>query len=591
MKVVNTICALLCMVALLGAAKAPPLARSLTGANQAPSSGNWVVNRPGATAGAYPGAPKVTPPRPTDDSLWIEVGELTGLSYGNGLKVCGNQIWTASGNDQAIHILDHATGAVIRSFSFPTTAYAMGLTRYGVNSESVAIACFYPSSGFYFADTLGNWNPTFLAAPSGYQSRGLDYDGSKFWVADVNAPRIYTMNRAGTVLRTLSASGGLYTPYWFMDITLDRTAPNHMWAIDNSPIQVYYMSFDTSANTYTVTGVFNHPDAGNTPEGLGYWADGIGNGFGYTSAYYATPIHKMQVHRVVLADDVGVNSIIAPATMVAPGSSVTPSVVITNYGSNSESNIPVTMWIDSGATRVYTSNAYSYSGTLAPGASVTVTLTPNWTIGSMNNVYNATSFTNLGSDLFRGNDTMHRTVVSMPPPNRCFDPEWTLANDGHTIYAACAVQDTLLFVAHGYYAPNRILIYRISDLALVDSFNTPQVSSYGYIDFHYDAGENVLYAGAYGVTNAFDRWNATTHAYIGRVNVTGSATAGRQLLRHHRRRRLTLPLRLRRGYLQVLQDRHQLPPGPRVRSAGLGHRPGSGQVTRDNVSHQFLLPA
>ncbi len=106
--------------------------------------------------------------------------------------------------------------------------------------------------------------------------------------------------------------------------------------------------------------------------------------------------------------DVGVNAIVQPASNVNP-EPITPEATIKNFGGNPESNIPVTCWIDSGATRVYTANA-TLPGPLGAGATANVTFTPNWNPGPAGAQYNVTMFTALSGDVDPSNDTLTGTT-------------------------------------------------------------------------------------------------------------------------------------------------------------------------------------
>jgi len=108
------------------------------------------------------------------------------------------------------------------------------------------------------------------------------------------------------------------------------------------------------------------------------------------------------------AHDVGVNAIIAPASGINP-EPVTPDAMVKNYGANGESGIPVTCWIDSGATRVYSANA-TLPGPLEPGAEAGITFSPDWNPGPPGAQYTVTMFTALSSDLQRDNDTLTDTT-------------------------------------------------------------------------------------------------------------------------------------------------------------------------------------
>ena len=108
------------------------------------------------------------------------------------------------------------------------------------------------------------------------------------------------------------------------------------------------------------------------------------------------------------AHDVGVTKVIAPGTNVPVGA-YAPVCRIVNFGANSESNIPVTCWIDSAGTHVYTKDT-TFAGPLAPGARAEFTFAPDWNTGPAGNTYGVTMFTSLGGDLDNSNDTTSSTT-------------------------------------------------------------------------------------------------------------------------------------------------------------------------------------
>jgi len=108
------------------------------------------------------------------------------------------------------------------------------------------------------------------------------------------------------------------------------------------------------------------------------------------------------------AHDVGVSRILAPGTSINPGT-YQPKARVTNYGASAESNVPVTCWIDSGATRVY-NQTVNLAGPLQPGARAEVTF-PNWTSGPSGNNYRVTMFTALPGDLVPANDTLSQITA------------------------------------------------------------------------------------------------------------------------------------------------------------------------------------
>jgi hypothetical protein len=132
--------------------------------------------------------------------------------------------------------------------------------------------------------------------------------------------------------------------------------------------------------------------------------------FSYNTGGAVVPGRAIKFWKQAAADDVGVSSITAPTALFTPGTPITPTVVVRNFGTNSESNIPVTFWVDSGATRVYNQSA-TVTGPLAPGATANVTFSPNWTPGNALN-YSVKSFTSLSADTSRSNDTSRLTTAN-----------------------------------------------------------------------------------------------------------------------------------------------------------------------------------
>jgi len=255
-------------------------------------------------AGAAPGpAPRGVPP--TDDSLWVKADSVNIGSPGdggfNGTKIYGDTIFQVNNINSGNYIIrkfDRLTGALLASFSSPSTEYAMGLSLAG---DSIYVTCFVPGNQFDVYTRAGTYVRTF-AAPGGRMCRGLDWDGSKFWVADnsTTPPTVYTMDRAGNLLRALANTG---TPavYWIFDLALDRMIPNRLWLNDEtSPFVTNYRSFDTAANTYTVLATFTHPGSPSQyPEGISFYGPDAGAGFVYTIGNTGPWLWKMKVHEPV----------------------------------------------------------------------------------------------------------------------------------------------------------------------------------------------------------------------------------------------------------------------------------------------------
>lgn len=370
---------------------------------------------------------------PTDDSLWTKVDSipLAAISTNDaylGLKVYGDTIyvmWNRYNLPWQLLKLDRVTGAVLSTVTGYTTQYALSAVRV---DDSIYVSTFYPTNNIDVYGPTGTFVRT-MTAPGGYMCRGMDWDGSKFWVADntVSPSRIYTMTRDGTLLRTLTGSG---TVTWIMDLTIDKMMGGRIWLNDNTLNQAVYVSFDTSANTYSALATFTFPGSPTDyAEGIGFYGpDGTGAGYVYTEGAWSLWAWKMKVHEGggSLDHDVGVSQILAPGSVI-PSTPLAPRAEIKNFGTNPESNIPVECWIDSAGIRVYEED-YTYAGPLAPNATAEVTFSPNWTPGANGTTYHVTMFTDLSGDENAGNDTMRRTtVVQTAPSFGTVLGTWTLA--------------------------------------------------------------------------------------------------------------------------------------------------------------------
>jgi hypothetical protein len=126
-----------------------------------------------------------------------------------------------------------------------------------------------------------------------------------------------------------------------------------------------------------------------------------------------------------LDHDVGVLSIVAPPASMNRDS-VNPIAQIRNFGANPESNIPVTCWIDSLGTRVYTGTD-TLAGPLAAGATAVDTFPMKWTTGPSGAHYTVTVFTELASDMNLDNDTVYRnTTITGPGVQESPEPMFAL---------------------------------------------------------------------------------------------------------------------------------------------------------------------
>ena len=119
--------------------------------------------------------------------------------------------------------------------------------------------------------------------------------------------------------------------------------------------------------------------------------------FGNGGEVYAIQVRNAPTHDVASA------SVDSPPELLQVGQSITPQATYTNPGTSTES-FPVAFEVyDSLGTRIYNSTGNVTS--LPPGGSQQVTFSPNWTVSSQG-WFRVRTFTQLGTDQFRGNDTL-----------------------------------------------------------------------------------------------------------------------------------------------------------------------------------------
>ena len=130
--------------------------------------------------------------------------------------------------------------------------------------------------------------------------------------------------------------------------------------------------------------------------------------FNYTCE---SPKGILQINTVQRTHDLQLEAILAPSTPNnAYANNEQVQVRITNHGKNTESNFPVKYQLDN-----QTPVSQNFSGSLASGASATITFTQRL---DLTDVYFATPFkvyTDLSSDQYRANDTVH-TILEKPTP-------------------------------------------------------------------------------------------------------------------------------------------------------------------------------
>jgi hypothetical protein len=107
--------------------------------------------------------------------------------------------------------------------------------------------------------------------------------------------------------------------------------------------------------------------------------------------------------------NVGVSAIVSPAANINPGV-FTPTARVMNFGSNPETVIPGTCWIDSAGIRVYSASE-TLAGPLGPGLEADVAFSPDWDAGPVGAEYGVAMFTTLDGDEESHDDTLFATTT------------------------------------------------------------------------------------------------------------------------------------------------------------------------------------
>jgi hypothetical protein len=338
----------------------------------------------------------------TSDSMWVKVDSVSigspPSTFWRGLCLDpnGTDVWMAGGDGAPlVQKRNRFTGALVDSFTGQGTG-PYDLVRVG---DSLCVANF-GNNTFYIYDTLGALSRNFAFSPGSL--RGVDWDGTKFWASAAFSPFcVYTLNPDGTVLKTLTPTGSP-TPSWMGVIALDRAYENRLWISNgtSSTDNIYYCSFDTVANTYSILAVFSLPTTGY-PGGMAFdgpdstgshvWAIGRSN----------TWLWRLKVHDALPVHDVGATAIIAPVDTVDTGAVVTPKVVVHNFGTAEETFL----------TRLAIGADYTDTTTVTIVAGVTDTLTfADWVADSVG-TFLVRCTTELAGDEDPANDLAEDSVV------------------------------------------------------------------------------------------------------------------------------------------------------------------------------------
>jgi hypothetical protein len=344
--------------------------------------------------------------QPTSDSMWVKVDSVSigspPSTFWRGLCLDPNgaDVWVAAGDGAPlVQKRNRFTGALVDSFTGQGTG-PYDLVRVG---DSLCVAN-HMSSTFYIYDTLGTVLRRFGFPPG--DLRGVDWDGSQFWASAAFSPFcVYILDPDGTVRKTLTPTGSP-TPTWMGVIALDRAYDNRLWISNgtSSTDNIYYCSFDTVANTYSILATFSLPTSPGYPGGLAFDGPDSSGSHVWAIGRSSTWLWRLKVHEPVTVHDVGTAAIVAPVDTVDTETVVTPRAVVHNFGTVEETFL----------TRLTIGAGYTDTVTITLGAGAEDTLTfTDWVADSIG-TFAVKCTTELAGDGNPTNDVAADSVVVTP---------------------------------------------------------------------------------------------------------------------------------------------------------------------------------
>jgi hypothetical protein len=201
--------------------------------------------------------------------------------------------------------------------------------------------------------------------------------------------------------------------YYYSDVAQNRFIVSWVnWPYYPDPagphdFQIIINSSDSSVVYQYGSGDYTHT---SMTVGIENETGTIGLQLAYNTAYPTNNLATRFYRPPTLAHDVGVDAILSPGSFTYKDTTYTVSSKVKNFGSNTETNVDVGFIIkDTTGTTVY--NHTYIVPTLPPDAESTITFEAAWVPGE-GKTHTMKSFTSLGSDLDRTNDTTRATTYT-----------------------------------------------------------------------------------------------------------------------------------------------------------------------------------
>ncbi len=348
------------------------------------------------------GFPAYSPEATAELELQLFV-ELSGTAGESAIETDGEYIYVGRWNNVMIDKYD-LSGSLISSFSIPNIGHFRdfawdGEYLYATDGSSLV----------YEIDvTSESLNSTIITSNL---LRGIAYneDNDVFYGCNLSHP-IVEFDRSGNTVAQydLGVNSGLY------GLAYDNTSPDGPFLWGFSQFGATFVQYNApdiveTGITFSVNDDLGLPDA--VAGGLAITTDLFPGTVSLLGLLQSEAIIAYEAGQTVVADnDVAVQSILSPVSGLNLTSTEPVTIKVRNYGTQPQSDIPVSFTLDGGETFTGT-----VAGTLEPGASIDYTFNQSVDLSTPDQTYTISACTNLDGDEFTDNDCKTRQVTHELP--------------------------------------------------------------------------------------------------------------------------------------------------------------------------------